>query len=286
MPSDLNGSPAPQSEMVARIEAIARQAGEIAYSHFRSAASTPVEEKGHLDLVTRADREVEAFLVERLRETFPDDGVYGEEGGDISGVSGRTWVIDPIDGTFNFVRGGQNWAVSIGLFENRRPVFGVIFAPARDLMLAGGVGIPARLNGKAMPALPNFNLSQGSTGIGVHPSIATEDRLELIRFISDELRITFRCNGSSALSIIEVAMGETDGYVALGDSTWDVMAGLPILASLGGSDTIDWDRTDLQDKLRFACGTEAFLSKVRPLLEIMVCGTVSNKDQHHTRGEA
>lgn len=267
MPSDLNGSPAPQSEMVARIEAIARQAGEIARSHFRSAASTPIEEKGHLDLVTRADREVEAFLVERLRETFPDDGVYGEEGGDISGVSARTWVIDPIDGTFNFVRGGQNWAVSIGLFENRRPVFGVIFAPARDLMLSGGMTIPARLNGKAMPALPGFNPSQGSAGIGVHPSIASEDRLELIRFISDELRITFRCNGSSALSIVEVAMGETDGYVALGDSTWDVMAGLPILASLGGSDTIDWDRTDLQDKLRFACGTDAFLMQVRPLLQ-------------------
>ncbi|MCP1200972.1 inositol monophosphatase family protein [Notoacmeibacter sp. MSK16QG-6] len=267
MPSDLNGSTAPQSEMVARIEAIARQAGEIALSHFRSAASSPVEEKGHLDLVTRADREVEAFLVERLREAFPEDGVYGEEGGDVSGTSGRTWIIDPIDGTFNFVRGGQNWAVSIGLFETRRPVFGVIFSPARDLMLAGGVEIPARLNGKAMPALPNFNLSQGSTGIGVHPSIATEDRLELIRFISDELRITFRCNGSSAVSIVEVAMGETDGYVALGDSTWDVMAGLPILASLGGSDTIDWDRTALQDKLRFACGTEAFLSKVEPLLQ-------------------
>jgi myo-inositol-1(or 4)-monophosphatase len=62
-------------------------------------------------------------------------------------------------------------------------------------------------------------------------------------------------------------MGETDGYVALGDSTWDVMAGLPILANLGVSHTIDWDRTDLQAKLRFACGSEGFLEKVRPLLQ-------------------
>jgi myo-inositol-1(or 4)-monophosphatase len=271
--------------MVARIEAIARQAGEIALNHFRSAALTPVKNKGHLDLVTRADREVEAFLVERLRETFPDDGVYGEEGGDITAVSGRIWVIDPFDGTFNFVRGGQNWTVFIGLFENRRPVFGVIFTPARDLMLSGGMTIPARLNAKAMPALPGINPSQGSTGIGVPPSISTEDRLELIRFISDELRITFRCNGSSAHSIFEVVTSETDGYVALGVSTWNVMAGLPILTSLCGSDTVDGDRTVLQDKLRFGCGTEAFLSRVRPLLRSVsqsATATITSQDAHET----
>ncbi|UVC19303.1 hypothetical protein IHQ72_35955 (plasmid) [Mesorhizobium onobrychidis] len=62
-------------------------------------------------------------------------------------------------------------------------------------------------------------------------------------------------------------MGETDGYVAVGDSTWDVMAGLPILANLGISHTIDWDQTELQEKLRFACGSDEFLERVRPLLE-------------------
>ncbi|MFI0849765.1 inositol monophosphatase family protein, partial [Mesorhizobium sp. IMUNJ 23232] len=123
------------------------------------------------------------------------------------------------------------------------------------------------LNGKPMPSLPPLDLSQASMGIGLHPSVVTADRLEVLRFISDELRISFRCCGSSALSLIEVAMGETDGYVALGDSTWDVMAGLPILGNLGVSHTIDWDRTHLDAKLRFACGSKEFLAKVRPLLE-------------------
>ncbi|MNY71064.1 hypothetical protein D3C86_2093220 [compost metagenome] len=61
-------------------------------------------------------------------------------------------------------------------------------------------------------------------------------------------------------------MGETDGYVSLGDSTWDVMAALPILSNLGATHTIDWDRTELAAKLRFACGSEEFVTKVRPLL--------------------
>lgn len=251
----------------ALIEEIARGAGAIAMEHFRSLATLPVERKGHLDLVTEADKGVERFLTTRLLEAFPDDGMFGEEGGETPGSSGRIWVIDPIDGTFNFVRGGQNWAISIGLFENRKPVFGTIFAPVRDLMITGGVGMPAQLNGKAMGPLPVLNLAQGATGIGWHPSIRTSDRLELIRFVSDELGINVRFCGSSTLSLVDIAMGETDGYLALGDSTWDVMAGIPILASLGVSHTIDWDQTGLDAKLRFACGSEVFLQKVRPLFD-------------------
>ena len=266
MAGNLNGRKSAERTIESLVEEIARSAGEIALAHFRSLANMVVEKKGHLDLVTKADRDVEAFLIASLRKVFPDDGIFGEEGGDIAGSSGRIWVIDPIDGTFNFVRGGQNWAISIGLYENRRPTFGVIYAPVRDLLLTGGEGVETRLNGKPMPFLPVLDLSQAAMGIGLHPSIATEDRLEVLRFISDDLRISFRCCGSATLSLIEVAMGETDGYLALGDSTWDVMAGLPILGNLGVYHTVDWDRTDLQAKLRFACGSETFLGKVRPLL--------------------
>ncbi|MFK3781459.1 inositol monophosphatase family protein [Agrobacterium sp. NPDC089420] len=253
--------------IVSTIERIAREAGEVALGHFRSIADLPVERKGHLDLVTKADREVEDFVIDGLRRAFPNDGVYGEERGELVGTSGRIWVIDPIDGTFNFVRGGQNWAISIGLYEQSRPALGVIFAPVRQLMLVGGNGVPTTLNGKPMAAVPALNLSQASMGIGMHPSVSTKDRIEVVRYISDELRISFRCCGSATLSLIEVAMGETDGYVSLGDSTWDVMAALPILQNLGVSHTIDWDRIDLEAKLRFACGTDSFLDKVRPLLD-------------------
>ena len=267
MDTNLNREILPECTVESAVEEIARSAGEIALKYFHSLAGVLVEKKGHLDLVTQADREVEEFLIASLHKAFPNDGIYGEEGGDITGVSGRIWVIDPIDGTFNFVRGGQNWAISIGLYENRRPVFGVIYAPVYNLMLTGGESVKTRMNGKPMQPLPQLDLSQGSMGIDLHPSVATEDRLEVIRYISDELRISFRCCGAATLSLIEVALGQTDGYLALGDSTWDIMAGLPILKNLGISDTLDWDHIDLKEKLRFACGNEEFITLVRPLLD-------------------
>ncbi|MGK6315793.1 inositol monophosphatase family protein [Neorhizobium sp. DT-125] len=255
------------------VEDIARQAGKLALAHFRSLADLPVETKGHLDLVTEADRQVERLLIDRLRQAFPEDGIFGEEGGDIPGRSGRIWVIDPIDGTFNFVRGGQNWAVSIGLYENRRPVFGVIHAPARDLMITGGTMILAQLNGKPIKPLPALDMSRASTGFSFHPTVSTAERLEAVRFISEDLGISFRFCGAATISLVEVMLGETDGYLSIGDSTWDVMAALPILASLGVSHTIDWDRTELSQKLRFACGSEAFLDRVRPLLQTLSLAT-------------
>lgn len=249
------------------VEHIAREAGKLALRHFRSLASLPVEKKGHLDLVTKADRDVEELLVDRLQRAFPDDGIFGEEGGEIRGTSGRVWVIDPIDGTFNFVRGGQNWAISIGLYEERRPSFGVIHVPVRDLTFVGGDAFPTRLNGSPMSPLPPLDMTQVAVSLGIHPTTPTTDRLEIMRFLSDELQSSFRSCGAATLSLIEVVMGETDGYLSLGDSTWDVMAALPILANLGVIHTIDWDRTELSAKLRFACGSAEFLHKVRPLDE-------------------
>ncbi|MCA0420544.1 MAG: inositol monophosphatase, partial [Proteobacteria bacterium] len=113
------------------IEALAREAGAIALDHFARVASLPVTMKGHLDLVTEADQAVERFIVAGLRRLFPEDGILGEEGSGQDSRSGRLWVVDPIDGTANFVRGNDQWAVSIGLFEGGHPRFGVIHAPVR-----------------------------------------------------------------------------------------------------------------------------------------------------------
>ena len=250
--------------MQAIVESIARRAGELAMTHFSALASVPVESKGHLDLVTAADKEVEAFIIEQLREAFPDDGVFGEEGGSVSSRSGRIWVIDPIDGTFNFVRGGDQWAVSIGLYENGAPRFGVIYAPARGQMVVGGEGVPATLNGKPLAQRRGMDRTKASTGVGFHPVIPVEERLEMLRFVLEDARMVFRCCGSATMSLLEIASGEVDGYIGIGESTWDLMAALPILAQLGVGSTVDWSDITLQAKLKFACGTPEFLALVAP----------------------
>lgn len=245
------------------IKALAEEAGEIALRHFKELSPNAVETKGHLDLVTAADREVEHFLTERLHALYPDDGIFGEEGAAIEGRSGRLWVIDPIDGTFNFVRGGDQWAISIGLFENRQPRFGVVNAPVRRQMLVGGDGVAPTMNEALLERGPRFDLKRGCIGVGLHPAVSPGDQHAVLDFIMAQ-RMVFRCCGSSTISLIELALGHVDGYIGLGEASWDVMACLPILSALGIENTVDWRSAKLDEKLRYAAGSPAFLALLEP----------------------
>ncbi|XXK30754.1 inositol monophosphatase family protein [Rhodobacteraceae bacterium nBUS_24] len=248
------------------VETIARKAGNLALSHFHKLGTLPVEAKGHLDLVTVADQQIEAFITQALITAFPDDGVFGEEGASRQGDSGRIWVVDPIDGTFNFVRGGDQWAVSIGLYDRDRPVFGVIHVPVRKQTLVGGDGFPSTLNGKLLKQRKGMKMEQAACCVGFHPAIPIDLRLDTLRFVLEDAQMSFRTCGSATLSLIEVAQGQVDGYIGTGDSTWDLMAGLPILEQVGIGCTINWAQTDLNDKLRFSCGTAEFLEAVATLV--------------------
>lgn len=248
------------------ITRLALKAGSIAKSHFEMLSTLPVESKGHLDLVTVADQEVEHFLTEELAKAFPEDSIFGEEGAARQGKSGRTWVVDPIDGTFNFVRGGDQWAISIGLYEDSQPIFGVIFVPLKSQLLVGGIGHPSTLNGERLAHCSGFDRSKASCGVGFHPNITVDLRLETLRFVLKDAGMSFRCCGSATLSLIEVALGLVDGYIGIGESSWDLMAALPILDQIGIQSTIDWTTINLSSKLHFACGTPEFLQAVEPIV--------------------
>ncbi len=254
------------TDVVSIIRSMALEAGALALSHFETISTVRVESKGHLDLVTQADKDVESFLTRQLRSAFPDDGVFGEEGAAHQGTSGRLWVIDPIDGTFNFVRGSDQWAISIGLYENGRPCLGVIHAPARRQILAGGVGLTTTLNGEAMTSRSGLDRDRAACGVGFHPIVPVRQRLDTLRYVMEEAGMTFRSCGSATMSLIEVARGELDGYLGTGESSWDLMAALPILEQIGIHSTVDWATTDLNSKMRFACGTPEFLELVEPLV--------------------
>jgi len=100
-----------QSARQSKAVEIAKEAGELALNHFRDISKLEISEKGAQDLVSNADLEVELFVRDRLQEAFPDDGIIGEEHAPKASQSGWTWVIDPIDGTANFVRGIPQWCV-------------------------------------------------------------------------------------------------------------------------------------------------------------------------------
>lgn len=244
---------------------LAHDAGALALTHFGRLAQGTVLSKGPLDLVTAADRAVEAMIVSRLRAAFPHDGILGEEGGMIPGASGRVWVIDPIDGTFNFVRGGPQWAVSIGLWQDGQPLAGIVHAPVLGLTLTGGAGHPATLNGKALPPLSEYLPDRAVVSVSLGRAIPSDDRIAMLRFLMDDAGILFRSCNASTLSLIEVATGEVDGHVGYGESAWDVMGIWPILAALGAVSTLDWASTSLDAKLRFVIGKPALVDACRLL---------------------
>ncbi|RST83871.1 inositol monophosphatase [Aquibium carbonis] len=244
---------------------LAQEAGALALSHFGRLSADAVESKGHLDLVTVADRAVERHVVARLQARYPDDGIFGEEGSAVDGTSGRVWVIDPIDGTFNFVRGGAQWAVSIGLYEAGRPVLGVVHAPVMGMTLAGGASAWPTLNAKALAPLSSYDQRKASVGVGLGRAVPEADRLAMLRLLMCDARISFRCCNSATISMLEVATGEVDGYVGYGESSWDVMAAYPILVALGAGSTLDWSTTPLDAKLRFAIGKPGLLEAIAGL---------------------
>ena len=246
---------------------LARAAGQIGLSYFRGAGDEPgVEEKGHLDLVTRADREVEAYLVAKLQRLFPEDGICGEEGAAIRPDARRQWVIDPIDGTFNFVRGMDPWAVSIGLYEDGAPTFGVIHAPARNETLSGGRGFDVLMNGDVVPPLPPLDRRRGVIAIGFSTDTPVDKELAAIRFILEELKMTYRHCGSTTAAFLMLAAGQVDACLGFGVRSWDVMAALPIIERLGGVSTIDWQASDILQKFDYLAGSAELVDLARPIL--------------------
>jgi myo-inositol-1(or 4)-monophosphatase len=197
---------------------------------------------------------------------FPGDGIFGEEGSSIAGNADRIWVIDPINGTFNLVRGGDQWASAIWLYERQRPEFGVIYAPVRQQMLKGGRAVQPTLNGRSLAGVGQVGRTRAAVSIEVHPNTPVEDRLEPLRFIISDARMSFRCCGSATISLLEMAVGQVDGHIGIGESTWDVMAALAILEPLGVTSTINWSTTDLSSKLKYACGSPSFLDTVAPVI--------------------
>jgi myo-inositol-1(or 4)-monophosphatase len=246
---------------------LAEQAGRIGLSYFRGAgAEVGIEEKGHLDLVTRADREVEAFLLAELSRLYPEDGICGEEGTRVRPDAARQWVIDPIDGTFNFVRGLDSWAVSIGLYDAGQPRFGVIHAPARAETLSGGIDADVYLNGRRLLPLPPLDRSRGVIAVGFSTDTPVEKELAALRFILAELKMSYRHCGSTAAAFVLLAAGEVDACLGFGVRSWDVMAAIPMLERLGGVATIDWPNADLLQRFDYLAGSAEAVALARPIL--------------------
>ena len=216
-------------------EAIAREAGQLAMRLRANPETLNVQRKGPRDFVTVADKAIEKLIADRLRRAFPSDDFVGEETYD-AGTPYRTsalWVVDPIDGTSNYIAGRPDWCVSIGFIHNDRPAIGVICQPTCDALFAALRGNGAFKNGVAIRVSQCRSLAEATVGFDYSMSTPASDHTGKIAAML-AAGGGYRRNGSAAVSLTQVAEGRLDGFVEMELNSWDVLAGMVIIAEAGG----------------------------------------------------
>jgi myo-inositol-1(or 4)-monophosphatase len=181
------------------------------------------------DLVSAADLAAEAAIREILARRAPDDAIMGEEGDDTPGTSGRRWVVDPLDGTVNFLYGLPLWCVSIAC----EGIVAAVFDPTRDELFTATASGPAQLNGVDLAATPPVDLAHAlvATGFGYEARRRQLQADVILRVIPAARDV--RRGGSAALDLAWAAAGRLDAYYERGINLWDVAAGELICARAG-----------------------------------------------------
>ncbi len=220
---------------LAAAEAVAREAGSLARSFYEGRDSLEIESKGAQDLVSKADREVETLIRDRLSSLFPDDGFVGEEHAHalVDPAIGGHWVIDPIDGTWCFLNGIGAWCVSLAYERAGRIEVGVIYDPMAGELFAAARGLGARLNGRKIRVSPSTSLDNGTVSLGYSLRCPHQEMLPLFEKLLASGGMYHR-HGSGALGLAWTAAGRLIGYLEPHMNSWDCLAGILLIEEAGG----------------------------------------------------
>ncbi|HNQ37107.1 MAG TPA: inositol monophosphatase family protein [Prolixibacteraceae bacterium] len=218
-----------------QMEKVAREAGRFIVEERRKLTRDDVETKSQASFVTYVDKSAEQRIVERLRMLLPDAGFVTEEG--TAGASGENlqWIIDPLDGTTNYIHGLYPCSVSIGLLEGEEVVAGVVYELGHDEMFKAWKGSPAFLNGREIKVATS--VYSVDTLIGTGFPYYDFDRIDsYIAALKELMRTTrgLRRMGSAAVDLCYVAAGRFDAFFEHALHAWDVAAGAFILRQAGG----------------------------------------------------
>ena len=212
---------------------VVREAGRLAAEQYHRRQELDVERKGTQDLVSEADRACEDMIVGALQRLFPGDGFLGEERGAHNAGASATWIIDPIDGTANFLRGIPLWCVSLGLLAGNDLVIGIIYNPITEELYAARHGKGATLNGKRIEVGKVKFLDEARLGIGFSYRQPVAPHANAVKRLLDA-HCEYSRLGSGALGLAFTADGRLDGYWEAHINIWDVAAGLCIVKEAGG----------------------------------------------------
>ena len=247
----------------------ARAAGRSLAKDFREVENLQVSMKGAGDFVSRADLSAEKVIKEDLMGARPTYGWLAEESGAEEGQDPtRRWIVDPLDGTTNYLHGLPHWAVSIALEHKGQIVAGVIYDPVKDELFFAEKGEGAWVNEKRLRVSGRTRMIESCFATG----LPFAGRSDLPATLQDLARLLPACAGvrrwgAAALDLAYVAAGRFDGYWERNLSPWDVAAGILILRESGGFVCdIDDDRANPVDTAKFIAGNEAIYNELKTIL--------------------
>lgn len=212
----------------------ARAGGNVLLRHMHRLDALNVVEKQRMDYASEVDGLAEAEIAKELRRAHPAWAFLGEEGG-ATGRHRFTWVIDPLDGTSNYLHGIPHWCVSIALVDNGEPLHGVVFDPLRNELFIASRGGGAVLNDRKIRVSERRDLSGALLITGFPPRERTRigPHLDCVRALMQDAE-DVRRTGSAALDLAWVAAGRVDGYFEAGVQPWDIAAGTLLVREAGG----------------------------------------------------
>lgn len=212
---------------------LVRDAGRLA--HRMRQEGLAAEQKASIsDVVTAADRAAEALIVERLRAERPDDSILGEEGADHTGTSGRTWVIDPVDGTYNFVAGLDWWCSAVALTDGDDLVLGAVHHPASGTTYVGGPKSTPTVDGVPMEPLVDRPLAESCLTTYLHPPFFGGEVGDAFGRMANGAA-TVRMLGSGTMDAMAVAQGRLQVLCQHSVPSWDELPGGAIIRGAGGA---------------------------------------------------
>ncbi len=213
----------------------ARRAGAVLGRNFNKRHKLTVEMKGHNDFVSSADLAAEAAIIEVIHKHYPDHAIHAEESG-ISGESDHVWIIDPLDGTTNYLHGFPVFAVSIGLQINGRLEHAVVYDPMREELFTASKGEGAQLDGRKIRVSGNKDLDRALIGTGFPFRQADSEMGPYLEMLGKVVKNTsgVRRPGAAALDLCYVAVGRLDAFWETGLQPWDLAAGTLIIREAGG----------------------------------------------------
>jgi myo-inositol-1(or 4)-monophosphatase len=211
---------------------LVREAGTLATGMLRQGLKTRFK-TSITDVVSAADHAAEEQISRKLLESRPDDGLVGEEGARRPG-NGRTWYVDPVDGTYNFLSGIPYWCSAVGLMDREGPLLGAVYYPAIDQLWVGGRESPTTVNGETVPTLVSQPLSDVSVATYLHPRhFGNRQRLTAWQSVIASAA-TVRILGSASVDMAGVASGRLGVFLQANLNGWDWYPGAALVIGAGG----------------------------------------------------